>query len=416
MAGRSRRIPFVGVLALAVSCQPVPEVIPDGARADVRLSENETTVRASVPTHATLEALLRRELAPDLSLSIVDAARRVFNPRELRANQPYSIARTLDGLFREFRYYIDGDRFLRVVARDGASSLESAFEAEIVAIPKHYELATVSASITPATSSLISAFDAAGETIHLPLALAEAYSGELDFNSDLRQGDRMDVLFERALRNGEFAGYGEVKAAVLEVGGRRVTAVRYTDQTGHAGWYDEHGRSLKRAFLKSPLPFLPRVTSGFSSNRFHPVHGTRRPHLGVDYGAPYGTPVHAVASGVIVSAAWAGEGGRTVRIRHASGYETAYLHLSSFGPGVRTGVRVDQGQLIGRVGQTGTATGPHLDYRIIKNGVHVNPLAELKRMPPGDPLPPEEFEAFARERDRRLEELTRGLATASAVR
>jgi murein DD-endopeptidase MepM/ murein hydrolase activator NlpD len=413
---RSRSIAFVGVLALAASCQAVPEVIPDDARADVRLSENETTVRASVPNHATLETLLRRELTPDLSLSIVDAARRVFNPRELRAHQPYSIARTLDGLFREFRYYIDGDRFLRVVFRDNAPSPETAFEAEIVAIPKHYELATVSASITPVTNSLISAFDAVGETIHLPLALAEAYSGELDFNSDLRQGDRMDVLFERALRNGEFAGYGEVKAAVLEVGGRRVTAVRYVDQTGRAGWYDENGRSLKRVFLKSPLPFDPRVTSGFSSNRFHPVHGTRRPHLGVDYGAPYGTPVHAVASGVVVSAAWSGEGGRTVRIRHAGGYETAYLHLSSFGPGVRTGVRVDQGQLIGRVGQTGTATGPHLDYRIIKNGVYLNPVAELKKMPPGEPLPAEELEAFARERDHRLAELSQGLATASAVR
>jgi murein DD-endopeptidase MepM/ murein hydrolase activator NlpD len=156
------------------------------------------------------------------------------------------------------------------------------------------------------------------------------------------------------------------------------------------------------------------VTSGFSYNRFHPVFGVRRPHLGVDYGAPAGTAVNSVAAGVVEVAEWSGEAGRMVRIRHAGGYETAYLHLSSFAPGIRPGVRVEQGRLIGRVGQSGAATGPHLDYRIIKHGKYVNPVAEHARMPPGDPIGADRLEAFNTARDAALQELSRRL-DASAV-
>ena len=138
------------------------------------------------------------------------------------------------------------------------------------------------------------------------------------------------------------------------------------------------GRSLRRFVLASPLRFKPRVTSGFSRRRLHPVFRTVRAHLGVDYAAPTGTPVVAVANGVVVSAGWAGGGGRQVRIRHASGFESYYLHLSSFAKGISAGAHVDQGQLIGRVGATGTATGPHLDYRLRKNGVFVDPGASTR--------------------------------------
>jgi murein DD-endopeptidase MepM/ murein hydrolase activator NlpD len=194
---------------------------------------------------------------------------------------------------------------------------------------------------------------------------------------------------------------------VLQVGARRLTAFRFVRPDGKVDWYDAEGKSLRRQFLRSPFSFNPRVTSGFSYNRFHPVHRTRRPHLGVDYGAPYGTPVLAVANGVVEFAGWSGEAGRMVRIRHAGGYKTAYLHLSSFGPGVRVGARVDQGTTIGRVGQTGTATGPHLDYRILKNNVYVNPIAELRRMPTGgEPLAAELLPEFSRQRDELLRQFT----------
>ena len=154
------------------------------------------------------------------------------------------------------------------------------------------------------------------------------------------------------------------------------------------------GRSLRRFFLRSPLKFDPRITSRYSSSRFHPVLQRPRAHRGVDYGAPTGAPVIAVATGTVVSATSDSVNGRMVRIRHGSGYDSYYLHLSAFAQGVRRGARVDQGQTIGLVGSTGLATGPHLHYGLQKNGAWVDPLREHRNMPPGDPVPAAAMEAF----------------------
>jgi murein DD-endopeptidase MepM/ murein hydrolase activator NlpD len=250
--------------------------------------------------------------------------------------------------------------------------------------------------------------------VQLALQLAEIFGGEVDFNSDLQPGDRLQVLFERITRDGGPSGYGDVKAAVLRTGGRGVTAILYADSEGKPAYFDEQGRSLKRQFLRSPLPFEPRVTSRFSYRRVNPVYGDVRAHLGVDYGAPTGTAVMAVASGVVESAAWAGDAGRMIKLRHGGGYETEYLHLSAFAPNLRVGGRVEQGQLIGRVGMTGAATGPHLDYRILKNGVHVNPLAELARMPPGVPIAADALSEFTLARDETMGQLRDRVAAAPA--
>jgi murein DD-endopeptidase MepM/ murein hydrolase activator NlpD len=369
-----------------------------------------TQDEAIVPRNATLESLLLEEKIPaELTASLVEAVRGVFNPRDLRADQTYWIRRGFDGLFREFRYQIDPDRLLRVAFRHTPDQPAAVFDVEVVTLPKEYETAAVTAEITREQNSLIGAFTVSGENVQLPLQLAQIFSGEVDFNSELQLGDRIDVLFDRAVRNGEFVGYGDVRAAILSVAGRRITAFRHvtTDADGQPqpSWYDEEGRSLRRQFLKSPLGFHPRVTSGFSYNRFHPVHGVRRPHLGVDFGAPTGTPVLAVAAGTVEFAGWSGEAGRMVRIRHASGYKTAYLHLSGFGPGIRQGGRVEQGQVIGRVGMSGSATGPHLDYRVMKNGTYINPLTAFRSMPAGDPINPAELPVFVRERDMALTEI-----------
>lgn len=163
--------------------------------------------------------------------------------------------------------------------------------------------------------------------------------------------------------------------------------------------------------LKSPLLFQVRVTSRFSQSRLHPIYRTYRPHLGVDYGAPVGSPVVAVAAGTVASAGYSGEGGNMVRIRHAGGLESYYLHLSAFGGGVRAGTRVDQGQVIGRVGATGAATGPHLDFRLRRNGVFVNPLSEHSRQPPGEPIPAVRLASFGTERDALLGQLTTTVLT-----
>ena len=405
--GPTLTVLMVGVCACSVPAAPVPESRVQAR--DVLLPRDVDAVDGRVPRNATLETLLRRhELSAEFTAGVAEAMRGVFNPREIRAEQAYRLTRSLDGLFREFRYQIDTDRLLRVVARrapgdgaapDGATSAVPAFDVEVVSLPKDVEIDVLSGSISRETPSLVGALAASGETVQLALGLAEIFGGEIDFNSDLQPGDRIDVLFERFTRENEFVGYGAIKGAVLVNDRRRIVAVGFTDTDGRPAWYDEDGRSLKRQFLQSPLPFDPRVTSRFSYRRLHPVHGTTRAHLGVDYGAPAGTRVNAVASGVVELAGWAGEGGRVVRLRHAGGYQTVYLHLSAIGPGIRPGVRVEQGDAIGRVGSSGTATGPHLDYRIIKNGTHVNPLVELKKMPKGDPVAPDAREAFERARD-----------------
>ena len=187
-------------------------------------------------------------------------------------------------------------------------------------------------------------------------------------------------------------------AATFSNGGRVLKAIRYTVPGGKPSYYDDQGRSLKRFFLKSPLKFGAPVTSRFSYARMHPILRILRPHLGVDYGAPAGSPVIAVANGVVVSSGWSGEGGLMVRLRHAERLRDL-LHAPLV-VRVRAGQRVGQGDLVGRVGMSGHATGPHLDYRVRKDGRPINPLTLLRSLPPGEPIPRNLMAAFSAERDR----------------
>jgi murein DD-endopeptidase MepM/ murein hydrolase activator NlpD len=387
----ARQLAVCGLAAIvATGC--ARESAPDRRRAqrtpaDIHLPSDVQIVEALVPNNATLDGLLRQHNLPiELVQAAVQSARDVFDPRDLRANRPYRLVCTLDGLLREFEYQIDTDKFLRIV-RANASEPNS-LRAEVIPYEKETQLTALRGAIDAEHSSLIAAMDAAGENINLAIVLADLFGGQIDFQSDLQPGDKFELLFEKSMRDGQFANYGAIVGARFTNEGREYQAYRWVNpSTGKAGFYDEEGRSLKRAMLKSPLKFEPRITSGFSRRRFHPVHRSYRPHLGVDYAAPTGAPVVAIADGVVVSAGWAGGGGNQVRLRHASGLESYYLHLSSFAKGVRAGVRVDQGQLIGRVGATGTATGPHLDYRLRRNGVFVDPRREHARQPPGEPIP-----------------------------
>jgi murein DD-endopeptidase MepM/ murein hydrolase activator NlpD len=402
---RSIRVISWGVLIAAAACVSSISLDEAGLRHDVVLPIDTATIEGRVPRSATLELLLRQnQVQPDIAASLAAAVSGVLNPRSLQANRAYRLTRTIDGLFREFQYQIDTNQFLHVVFRRRDADGQAQFDVAVVPYPR--EIAAVTADITRERSSLIAAFDAAGErSPQLSLALADVFSGEIDFNSELQRGDSASVLFERVRHDGQVVGYGDLQAAVLEHGRRRLVGIRFVGSDGKAAWYDENGRSLKRQFLKSPLPFEPRVTSGFTNHRLHPVFGDYRSHLGVDYAAPIGTPVVSVAAGTVESAGWSGDAGRLVVIRHTGGYETMYLHLSSIGAGIHPGARVNQGQLIGRVGMTGAATGPHLDYRVKRNGIHVNPGLERSRMPPGEPIQDSALATFAEARDRALGEL-----------
>jgi murein DD-endopeptidase MepM/ murein hydrolase activator NlpD len=373
---------------------------------DVVLRAETEVIESRVPQHATLDGLLRHhQFAPELIDAAVDAAAAVFNPRHLRADRPYRLVRSLDGLLREFVYEIDRDNFLRIVSVDRAHP--EVLDAEILPIEKETRVAAVRGRIDSDRPSLVAALDGAGENVELAMALAEIFGGQVDFDRELQPGDGFEILFQKSTRDGAFAGYGPILGATFVANGERFEAYRWVDpETGKASYYDAEGRSLKRFFLMSPLGFEPRITSHFSRSRLHPVHRTRRPHLGVDYGAPYGARVVAVADGVVVSAGWAGGGGRQVRLRHAGGFESYYLHLSSYATGIKAGVRVEQGQLIGRVGSSGTATGPHLDFRLRKNGAFVNPVSERRRQPPGRPIPPSYMAAFRSARDQVLQQIS----------
>ena len=393
-----------GALALVACARPQPA--PKQARADVYLPRESETIVATVPRHATLDSLLRaHQLQEQFVLEAVTVARAVFDPRQLRADRPYRLVRSLDGLLREFEYKIDTDRFLRIINPDRARP--DVLDAKVLPYEKQTEVVAIDARIDREASSLIGAIDRAGETIALALELADIFSGQVDFNTGLQPGDSFKVLFEKATYEGQFSNYGAVLGAAITVDGRKLEAFRWTDPaTGKAAYYDEQGRSLKRFFLKSPLKFEPRVTSRFSMRRFHPVDKVYRAHLGVDYGAPAGSSVVAVASGTVVSAGYAGAGGNQVRLKHADGFETYYLHLSAYGPGIRAGAHVAQGQLIGRVGSTGSATGPHLDYRLKRNGVFVNPVSVHSRQGPGEPIPAVQLATFKSSRDKMLGHLS----------
>jgi murein DD-endopeptidase MepM/ murein hydrolase activator NlpD len=399
------RFLLVGGALLAAACAPQATPRP-AARPDVHLPRETETIQAIVPRHATLDSLLRAsQLQEQLVVQAVTAARAVFDPKQMRAGRPYRLVRSLDGLLREFEYQIDTDRFLHIVSRDRARP--DVLDAKVLPYEKDTAIVAIDARIDRDASSLIGAIDRAGETIALALELADIFSGQVDFNTDLQPGDSFKVLFEKASYDGQFSNYGAVLGAAITVDGRKLQAFRWTDPaTGKSAYYDEQGRSLKRFFLKSPLKFEPRVTSRFSMRRFHPVDKVYRAHLGVDYGAPTGSAVVAVAAGVVVSAAYAGAGGKQVRLRHSGGFETYYLHLSAYGPGIRAGARVAQGQLIGRVGSTGSATGPHLDYRLKRNGVFVNPVSVHARQAPGDPIPTIQLASFKSSRDSVLTQLS----------
>ena len=251
--------------------------------------------------------------------------------------------------------------------------------------------------------SLFEAVETVGESGQLVLELAEIFSSEFDFTADSRTGDRFRFLVEKRYAGEQMVDYGQVLVAQYLSDGRILTGVGFEPAGGRLAYYDLEGRSLRKGFLKSPLAFT-RITSGFTYRRPHPILGGVRPHLAVDYAAPVGTPVRAVAGGTVLRAGWNGGNGIQVHLRHHAGYETMYNHLSRLAPRLRRGARVDQRQIIGYVGSTGLSTGPHLDYRVKKHGRFVNPLNE--KFVPGQPLGGAELRRYleqARALVRRLE-------------
>jgi murein DD-endopeptidase MepM/ murein hydrolase activator NlpD len=220
---------------------------------------------------------------------------------------------------------------------------------------------------------LFGATDEAGIPDAIAIQLAEIFSSDIDFHSDLRKGDRFVVVYEASYSNGEMIRTGQVLAAEFVNNGKTYRAVRYRDPDGQVGYYTPEGKSLHKSFLRSPLEFS-RISSGFSLGRFHPILQKMRAHKGVDYAAPTGTRIKASADGVVDFVGVKGGYGNVIILRHANGISTVYGHLSRFAAGLRKGTRISQGEIIGFVGMSGMATGPHLHYEFLMNGQHRDPL------------------------------------------
>ena len=238
-------------------------------------------------------------------------------------------------------------------------------------------------------SSLWNDMIAAGATPDLIVNIADIYAWTVDFFG-LQKGDRFRILYSEKMCEGESVGIEKVSYAEFHRGETCLPAVYFDQGDGGNTYWNEKGESMRKAFLKAPLKFT-RISSGYSLHRLHPVHGTVRAHTGVDYAAPTGTPVRSIGDGTVLSAGWGkGGAGNMVKIRHNSVYTTAYLHLSKMA--VKAGQRVSQGQVIGYVGMTGTATGPHLDFRVWRNGSPINPLK--LESPPSEPIREENLPAL----------------------
>jgi murein DD-endopeptidase MepM/ murein hydrolase activator NlpD len=241
------------------------------------------------------------------------------------------------------------------------------------------------------TESLFQAAQSAGISERIVMELAEVFGWDIDFALDIREGDRFTVVYDEVYKDGRKIEDGKILAAEFINQGRRFRAIHYTDPSGNSGYFTPEGKNVKKAFLRSPVRFS-RISSRFTLKRWHPVLKRWRAHRGVDYAAPTGTPIRAAGDGKVNFAGTKGGYGNAVFIQHGSSYTTVYGHLSRFGRGIRSGTRVKQGQVIGYVGSSGLATGPHLHFEFRVNGVHRNPLTV--KLPDGKPVAQEYWDHF----------------------
>lgn len=336
------------------------------------------------PKSTLSSALQEHNVEPATIHEIVEAAKPIYN-----------LARILPGTRFQLTYdTIDNTDLTGVKFRFSAvdmldlKKLDGTWHAE--KITEKVDIKTVTFAGT-VTSSLWESAESAKMDPNLISELSEIFAWQVDFARAVRINDRWRLSVEQKFVRGEPVGWGSILAAEYENAGELYQAALFRVDGESRGYFALDGTSLRRMFLKSPLRF-GRISSRFNRKRFHPVLGINRPHLGVDYAAPIGTPVHAVGDGVVTFAATAGGGGKVVKLRHNSTYQTAYKHLSGYAKGVRTGSRVRQGQIIAYVGNTGLSTGPHLHFEFYQSGVFVDPLG--KKFPSAEPVPKEMLAQF----------------------
>ena len=351
----------------------------------VQPQADSNVVRGSVAKGDTFEKLFVGVEASQAA-AYMQAIRSVMKLRSLRAGQPYCLVRGEGNTLTRFEYEMDSTSRVVVESAPGADTPV----ARVEAIPYDIRLTSVAATVA---DNLFQTVDDMGEAPQMAIALAQLFGAEINFIRDLQPGDSFTALVEKRYRDGEFRGYGRFLAATFTNKGKTFEAFLFRNGNERPQHYNRKGENLRKTLLQAPLAFT-RVSSRFSHNRKHPILGHGRPHLGVDYAAPTGTPVRAVGDGKVTDIGWAGGYGKQVVIKHGAGLESMYSHLSGYARGLRVGQFVKQGQNIGFVGSTGLSTGPHLDFRLKQNGTFVNPAKSIN--PRGEPVAARNRDAFAR--------------------
>jgi murein DD-endopeptidase MepM/ murein hydrolase activator NlpD len=383
----------LAVLALLPSCrrhgggvQPPEEqkdtVLPLGFR-----TEDFAVDSSKVREGETFTGLMTRlGLGSRAAYDLAEGCKDVFDVRRMRAGNPVEGYYSADTSGRRLEYVVyHNDRIRSTVFRCRDSLFASIYDKPVV-----HERKVADVSIN---SSLWNDMLAAGASPLLIVDLADIYAWTVNFFG-LQKDDRFRVIYDQTVCDGEIVKIDSIEFAIYDSGTFRACAIRFDQGDGGNKYWSEKGESLRKAFLKAPLKYN-RISSRFTYHRKHPITGVVRPHTAVDYAAPIGTPVHSIGDGTVTMCGWDGSGGgNRIRIRHMNGYETCYMHLSKFASGIKAGARVAQGQTIGYVGSTGHSTGPHLDFRVWKDGTPIDPLKMIS--PPSEPLKQENIDSLGK--------------------
>ncbi len=384
--------------------------VPEGETVEVNLLygidySDLTLEEGTIESGQTISALFSRYGISPVMIDRTDkAAREVFPLRGIKAGHKYTAFLTMDSIpqLRHF-VYEDNQKDYIIIS----------YEADSVAVRKEHK--EVVAQRKKASGEISSSLWLTMQQQGMPLGMISDFENIYQWTIDffgIQPGDHFTVIYDELSIEGEAIGAGTIWGAVFNHNGKDYYAIPFR-QNGRLLYWDQAANSLRKSMLKAPLNYT-RISSRFSGSRMHPILRIRRPHLGVDYAAAAGTPVVSVADGTVIFAGWdKGGGGNTLKIKHARGMETRYLHLRGFAKGIRSGVRVDQGQTIGYVGNTGLSSGAHLDYRIYINGKAIDPLKVTAE--PAEPLAAAAKPDFELIRERVMAELAGTLADSLRV-
>jgi murein DD-endopeptidase MepM/ murein hydrolase activator NlpD len=371
---------LLALLSLGLSCSR-------GDRTDGQREETEQEVSIK-PGWAFETALQELSIPTDLSSSIITSLKGVFDFRKCMPGDRALLVTSEDGEFLRFEYH--KSRTTHYVVEPSDSGLVASKVTLETQEKIYYFEGTIKSSLYEAVMEL-------GEGAELAFLLSDIFEWDIDFNVETRKNDRFAMLATKQYVGDEFVSYGSILYAEYIGNVGEYDGTRFEDSKGHADFYDRKGKSLRKVFLKSPLQYR-RISSYFSRRRYHPILKIYRPHHGIDYVAPTGTPVSAIGAGTVTFAGRKGGYGKLVLIKHSNGYQSGYGHLSRFARGIRKGRRVRQGQLIGYVGTTGLSTGPHLHFEMKRHGSFVNPLRI--KIPAASPVSENRMAAFLEHREK----------------